>query len=333
MKWLKILLKDGKIATRDMLLVYILVIPIIFAVVIRMFSAGIADSAVKIAMLSDEPPDLIAYMDDIAQVELFKSRRDLEARILKRDDVPGLVSNGGDFEIMTEGNEDHDVIDTVKTLAALYEVGSVRTDTTATISSFGKTVPKTRTMLAGVLLQLIVMLSGMVIAVGTVDEKSSGTINAVRVSPVSLPGFICGKCSFGVIAGLFGIFFSLAILGYTHVNPGMLLLIAISIMVLSGAAGLLQGVLSSDDIEAAAGMKLMLLPMAAAILVYQLCGEQWQWTMYWNPFYWAFKASDRILSKEATWPDVISWTSLALAISILFCIAQRKGIDRGLKKV
>ena len=338
MKSLKILLKDGKIATRDMLLIYILVIPILFAVIIRVCSPGISDSAVKIAMLKEENQDLIAYMEDIAQVELFDSREDLEKRVLKRDDVPGLISNGANFDvvtfdIVTEGNEDYEIIDTAKTIAALYGVGSVKEDTTATISSLGKTVPRVRTMLTGILIELIIMLSGMIIAVGTVDEKASNTISAVRVSPVSFLGFVCGKCLFGVVTGLVSILLCLVILGYTHVNLGMILLISISIMVLSGAAGLLQGVISTDVIEAAAGMKLMLIPMAAAALIYQLCSEKWQWTMYWNPFYWAFKATDLVLSDTAVWSEVMLWSALILVISILFCVALRKKIDRGLKKV
>lgn len=333
MKSLKILYKDAKIAARDMLLVYILVIPVILALMIQICSPGISDSAVKVAMLKNEDPDLIHYIDNIAHIELFDCREDMEKRILKRDDVTGLLSDKTHCIIVTEGNEDYEIIDTVKTIAALYEAGSVKEDTTASISSFGKTVPKIRTVLTATLIELIIMLSGMIIAVSMVDEKSSNTISAVRVSPVRFLEFILGKCSFGVITGLVSILLCLTILGYTHVNFGMILLISISIMILSGAAGLLQGVISSDVIEAAAGMKLMLIPMAAAILIYQLCSEKWQWTMYWNPFYWAFKSIDKVLSNTADWMEVSLWTGLILAISILFCIALRRKINHGLKKI
>ena len=171
MNILKVLKKDGKIAFRDLLIIYIIVIPLIMAVAIRLFSPGISDSAVKIAMLESESKEAIEYMQDIAQVELFENREELEKRVLKRDDVPALILKDGKTQIITEGNEDFQTVEAVKTIAALYEVGSITEDTTAEIFHFSKTVPQVRTTLTNILIQLIIMLSGMIIALCVVDEK------------------------------------------------------------------------------------------------------------------------------------------------------------------
>ena len=150
MNILKILKKDSKIALRDLLIIYIIVIPLVMAAAIRVFSPGISDSTVKIAMLESESRETIDYMKEIAQVELFENKNDLEKRVLKRDDVPALILKDGKTQIITEGNEDHQTIESVKTVAALYEVGSVPEDTTAKIYNFGKTVPQVRTMLTNI---------------------------------------------------------------------------------------------------------------------------------------------------------------------------------------
>ena len=332
MNILKILKKDSKIAFRDLLIIYIIVIPLIMAAAIRLFSPGISDSTVKIAMLESESRETIEYMEEIAQVELFENKDDLEKRVLKRDDVPALILKDGKTQIITEGNEDYQTIESVKTVAALYEVGSVPEDTTAKIYDFGKTVPQVRTMLTNVLIQLIIMLAGMIIALSVVDEKISNTISAVRVSSVTLTQFILGKCALGSISAFLSIFICLMILGYTKISFLQLFLIALCTMVLASAVGLLQGVISSDIIEAAAGVKLVMIPLVAAVLVYQLCSDKWQWTMWWNPFYWSYKAGDKVLSGIAGWGEVILWSGLVLVLSVLVCFLFHKKIDEGLKK-
>lgn len=47
------------------------------------------------------------------------------------------------------------------------------------------------------------------------------------------------------------------------------------------------GLSSSDFIEAAASLKLLMVPLLAGVLVYELLNEKWHFTVYWDPFYWA----------------------------------------------
>ena len=150
---------------------------------------------------------------------------------------------------------------------------------------------------------------------------------------MKLTEFVLGKCALGSISAFLSIFCCLIILGYTKISFLQLLLVTLCTMVLSSVVGLLQGVISSDIIEAAAGVKLVMIPLVAAVLVYQLCADKWQWTMWWNPFYWSFKAGDRVLSATAGWEEVVLWSSLVLVLSVLVCIFFKKKINDGLKRV
>ena len=332
MKALKIFRKDLLIGSRDMLMVYIVIIPILLAVGIRLLAPGIADNAIRIAVLEDEKPEFVQYLESMAKVERFPDRQSLERRVLKRDDVTGLVFNGSHFYMITEGNEDPHTIDATKQFAALYELGATADNTTAEIFDFGKQVPQTRTMLTNILLQVIMMLGGMIIALGVVEEKGDNTISAARVTPVSLPQYVLGKTLPGLSVTLVSIVLCLMILGYGGIRFGQLALVAACTMVLAAVTGLCQGVISSDIIEAAAGVKMLMLPMLAGILIYELCGEKWQWTMYWNPFYWSYKASITVLSGSAVWSDVILWSALTLGLSLAACRMLWPSVDRGLHR-
>jgi len=331
-KVMRIFRKDLKIATRDMMLIYIIVIPIIMAVAILLFAPGVTDSVIKLAMLESDSKDYIEYVETYAQVELFSSMEEVERRVLKRDDVAAIVMDGNSFQVITEGNEDPSVIAMAEAMNAFYELGATRENSTAEIMSFKKTVPPLKTKLVNMLILMVIMLSGMIIALGIVEEKTDNTISAMNVSPVSQNAFIIGKSLLGGFVALASIAIALLILGYYDINWLMILLVGLSTMILTIIVGFLQGINSTDVIEAAAGVKMMMLPIAGSIAGYELLSEKWQWTMYWSPFYWSYRANDMILSKTAYWGEILVYTAFVLIISMAIYLVFIPKIRRGLSR-
>ena len=164
------------------------------------------------------------------------------------------------------------------------------------------------------------------------EEKTDNTISAARVTPVDLFQFVIGKCMLGLLATLASISLCLLILGYTWISFPQLMLVALCTMVLAVFTGLCRDVISSDIIEAAAGGKMLMLPLVAAVLIYELCSETWQWTMWWNPFYWSYKASITVLSGVANWGEVALWSALTLGLSLAACKLLWPTIDKGLRR-
>ncbi len=329
-KIIRIFRKDVKIATRDAILIYIIVIPILLAVGIMLFAPGVTDSAVTLAMLKSDTMAHRDYMKNYVKVEEFDSRQELERRVNKRDDVVGIVPLGQAYEILLEGNEDQQTIDTAVAMNTFYELGATRENTTAEILDFGKTVPPLKTQLTNMLILLMIMLSGMIIALGIVEEKTDSTISAMNVSPVSQNAFIIGKSLLGGIVAMASIIVALVILGYYDINWVMIILVGFTSMILTFVVGFIQGLSSTDVIGAAGGVKIMMLPIAAAIAVYELVADKWQWTMYWNPFYWAYKANDEILSKTADWATVLFSVAAVTVLSLVVYLIAMPRIRKGL---
>lgn len=331
-KILRIFRKDVKIATRDAMLIYVIVIPIMLAVGLMFFAPGITDSATTLGMLEDAPKEYIEFMETYSKVELFSDLEALERRVLKRDDVAGLLLDDDGYQIILEGNETFVIQRMAESLNAFYELGATRENTTAELMSFEKTVPPLKTKLVNMLILMVIMLSGMIIALGIVEEKSDNTISAINVTPVSQNAFIIGKSLLGGIVALASIIASLLILGYYDINWFMIILVGLTTMILTMIVGFLQGINSTDVIEAAGGVKIMMLPIAGSIAGYELLADKWQWTMYWSPFYWSYKANDMILSKTAVWEDISRYVVIVLFISMLIYLIVMPKIRKGLSK-
>lgn len=329
-KILKVFGRDIKTATRDSMAIMIIVMPIILAFAITLFTPGLNDTTVNLAMLEDDDIAHIQYMEQFAKVELFGSAQDIEDRINKRDDIAGILPIGDGYEIVLQGNEPDVVKGYTVILRSLYDVGATPEESTAQLMSFGHTVPPLKTMLVNMLISMTIMLAGMLIAISIVGEKADNTINAVNVTPLSQTGFVVGKSMMSALIAMASIIIALLITGYYDINWFMILLVGFSSLLLTFVVGFVQGLASDDIIEAAANVKMIMLPVAGSIAGYELLADKWQWTMYWSPFYWAYKANLLVLSKTADWPTILLCTGMVLVLSLAVYFVSLPKIRKGL---
>jgi len=329
-KILLVFKRDVLSSRRDTMALYIMVIPLLLAVGITLFAPGLNDTTVNLAMLKSDDINHIEYMEQFSKVELFNSMDELERRVEKRDDIAGIAPRGDRYEIILQGNEAEIVEEYALQLNTLYELGATKEETTAQLVSFGRTVPPLKTMLVVMLISMTIMLAGMLIAISIVEEKAENTINALNVTPISQTGFVIGKSLLGGVVAMLGIIGAILITGYYDINWFMIVLVGLTSMILSLVIGFLQGLSSGDVIEAAANVKLILLPLAGSIAGYEFLADKWQWTMYWSPFYWAYKANILILSKTADWGTVLLCTAMVIGLSLIVYLVSLPKIRKGL---
>ena len=322
--------RDLLSSRRDFLAMYIIVVPLLLAVGITLFAPGLNDTTVKLAMLKSDDTEHIEYMKQFAKVELFNSLDELERRVAKRDDSVAIAPTGHSYEIILQGNELEMVEEYAVQLNTLYELGATEEEATARLMSFGRITPPLKTKLVNMLIAMTIMLAGMLIAMSIVEEKAENTINAINVTPVSQTGFVIGKSLLGGTSALLGIVGAVLITGFYDINWFMILLVGLTSMILSFVVGFLQGLSSEDVIEAAGSVKLLFLPIAGSIAVYEFASENWHWTVYWSPFYWAYKANNLILSKTADWGTVLLSTAMVIGLSLIVYFIALPKIRKGL---
>jgi len=322
--------RDLKSASRDPMAMYIIIMPILFALAITLFSPGLNDTTINIALLKSDDTTHIEYMKQFAKVELFHNIEDVNKRINKRDDIVGMLKDRDEYNIILQGNEGKMVEDYAKMLSALYEIGANKQDSSVTMMSFKHSVPPLKTTLVNMLISMTIMLAGMLIAISIVEEKMDNTINALNVTPLSQTGFVMGKSLMGSIIAMISIILSLIITGYYDVNWLMIILVGLTSLILSLIIGFVQGLASDDIMEAAANVKIIFLPISGSIIGYELLSDKWQWTMYWSPFYWAYKANLLILSKTADWKEILIDVAMVLILSLAVYFISLPKLRKGL---
>lgn len=323
--------RDLRVNSKDFISLYILVVPILFAVLINLFAPGINDTTINLALIEGENESQVEYFQQFAKVELFENKDDIKERVEKRDAMIGIIPENGQYYIMTQGNEPKGFVDYAKLLNSFYELDINIEDSNGELIEFGRTVPPLKKTLVNVSILFISILGGMLIALNIVEEKVDNTLSAINLTPTPRITFVLGKSVMGILLSIFGSIALIFITGFGNVNLLQLLLVVLITSLLSILVGFIQGLTNKDIISAAGSIKLLFLPLIAGVLAIEMLAEKWQKFFYWNPFYWAYKGNDVILSQSGTWGQILIYSGIVLALCgvVYFFLAPkiRKGLE------
>ncbi len=331
-KILLIFQRDLKTSVRNFITLYILVVPVIFAIVINVFSPGINDTTVEIVMLEGENIQQAEYFKQFAKVELLETLDDVEERVAKRDNIIAVLPDEGDeYFILTQGNEPDFIIDYVSNLVAFdhYEIGME--DSIAEIVDYGREIPPLKKIMVNVAIIFTSILGGMIIALNIVEEKTDNTISAIHLSPVSRIGFIAGKSLIGVVIPVVGTLLILIITGFRDINYFHAVIMVSTSCIISILVGFIEGINNDDVMNAAGNMKMLFLPLFGSVAGVELLADKWQPLFYWIPFYWTYKGNDLVLTNRGSWLDIMSYTGIVLAISAVVFLVLAPRIRKGLE--
>lgn len=325
-----IFLRDLKVGSRDSLTLFIIIMPILLGIGINLLTPSINDTTVNLALLEGENLAQVNYFADFAKVELFPNEEAIQARVEKRDNTVGILPDGDRYYIMSQGNEPESVIEMAKLVNMFYAEGIQLEDATAELFEFGETVPPLKKMLTNVLIIMISILGGMLITFNIIEEKVDHTISAMNIAPLSKSAYILGKSLVGMLYPVFSTVVILLITGFREVNIGQLILMVFVSSFLSLMIGFIQGINNDDVMSAAASVKMLFLPVGAAIAAIELLNQKWQILFYWIPFYWTYKGNDAVLINSATWPQILLYTGIILVLCIIVYVVLSPKIRKGL---
>lgn len=331
-KVLLIFKRDLIVSTRNFITMYIIVVPIIFAIIINVFSPGINDTTVEIVLLKGENQAQEDFFKQFAKVELLDTVEAIEERVIKRDNIVAVLPHKtDDYFILTQGNEPEYIVDYVKYLTTFEHFDIGMEDSMAEIVDYGRDLPPLKKLMVNAAMMFSAVLGGMVIALNIVEEKTDNTISAIHLSPVSRLGFIAGKSLIGVFIPVVGTFLMLLITGFKDINYFHVFLMVATSCIISILIGFIEGINNDDVMTAAGNMKLLFLPLFGSVAGAELLAEKWQPLFYWNPFYWTYKGNNLVLSDSGTWIDILTYSGLVLGISLLVFMVLAPKIRKGLE--
>lgn len=323
--------RDLKVNSKDFISLYILVVPILFAVLINLFTPGINETTINLALIEGENEEQIEYLQQFAKVELFKDEAEVKQRVEKRDAMIGIIPKDNSYYLMTQGDEPEGIVDYARLLNSFYELDINMEDSNGELIELGRDIPPLKKILVNTSILFISILGGMLIALNIVEEKVDKTLSAINLTPTSRATFILGKSVMGIFLSIFGSIAIIFITGFRDVNILQLLLVVFVTSLLSILVGFIQGLTNKDIISAAGSIKLLFLPLIAGVLAIEMLGDKWQKFFYWNPFYWGYKGNDITLSQSGTWGQILIYSGIVLFLSTIVYIFLGPKIRKGLE--
>lgn len=332
-KSFSVLRRDLKLAVKDPLALLVILAPLIVALVISMMAPGISETTVNFAVDAGLGESYAGILSQYAGVETLDGADAVRERVSRRDEVFGLMSGEAGPVLVRQGNESESSYSMARLLAAAAQTGTaepVKSDSFGFLSFRDETSPLKRSLSISMLL-MISVFTAMLISLGLVDEKTDQTIKAANVTPMPQWLYVISKSLIGVTALLVSSVLALLILGLTAINWGQIMLMMVASALISMIVAFVIGLASSDYIEASGSVKMLMLPMVASVLVYELTDPAWHWTVWWSPFYWAYRGITEIIQGTSQWGSTLLYAAVITAISVGVFALSLKSIRKSLQ--
>jgi ABC-2 type transport system permease protein len=327
---LTITLRDIKSGLRDYMILYIVIAPFLFALILKMLIPAAGGTTINVAVDSSIDQTMVTHLEDFGRIEVLDDIETVKKRILDTDDVFGLVKEIDGYNILQQGNETKGTVEILDFIVNSYENEDLEIPVDFKISDIGWKLSPLKQYGANLLIVFMSVLSGMVILINIVEEKQDNTLSAINVSPITRIEYIIGKGLLGFILPIIHAFGILGILRFPGINYWMITVVTLSIALISIIVGFVIGVMNDNPLSAIASMKFIFIPLLASVFGGIYLDAKWLFLLYWSPFYWAYDAVNSILLKEATWSHVLTNCSIIVFITVVVFAMLRKRIKRGL---
>ncbi len=327
-KILTIFSRDIKSGIRDWLILYLIIAPIMIAFILSLVIPGVSDTNLNIVM-TKQNNSINEYLNDFANIEYVDSLEKINERVLKMDDVFGLVPSGDSYKIIAQGNENASMTEALQYIIVNHLNKETSIPISVEISDIGWRESPIKLEATSILLLFTSVFGGMLIMLNLVEEKMSNTLNSINVTTVSRLEFVIGKSLLGFIVPIIGSIGAVIILHYTQINYLHLIVTMLALGLTSVVIGFAIGVYNNEPIAAIASMKGVFMPLILSVAGAMFLSDKLQFLLFWSPFYWAYKNIKDLLLYQASLGQIMINNIFILVISCSVFIILRKRISKG----
>lgn len=327
---LTVLRRDLRAAVREYVLAYMLFAPFLLAIVLRLFIPVASDASIRLVADSSVPAADRERMATYVIVEPASVPDALERRVRGPDDAVGVLFENGAYRLVAQGNEPAEVLALAGQVVRAASGPELPTGLAVTITDLGETRSPTRVYGIASILLLAAMLGGLVAGLSVIEDKEGRMLTVLAVTPLGKAEYLAGKSLLGIVLPLTQAAILVPFMGAGHVHMGQLLYLMLCTAITSLVLGFFLGAISPSQIAGIANLKFMFLVITASFLGAILAPVEWQWALYWSPFYWSAAGFIEILQGTAAWGTILPAGLMVVALSGALFLALAGKIRRGL---
>ncbi len=304
---LRVMARDLVDITRENILVYVVVVPLVFAIGLRLFAPSLGSTLVTVVVDPSVDEGAVEWLETRFRVDRVEDFDSLRSRVMEFDDAPGILVRDGSPMLLVEGNEEEYVV-----MAAAAGLSALRGESAPPPEVNWVQSGSGRSLIAeyGSIFLVIMCLTigGFVMGLGIVGDREERSIDALAVTPLRLEEYLVGRAVTGsMVALILGYSVLLIVLGPANVDALRVLPALLASTSLAILFGYLLGTFSSNQLGAIAFTKALALPYTMVPLAGMLLPDRLHRFLYPFPNYWSFEALRRsILDVDASvWPPAL----------------------------
>ena len=281
------ILKDITVARRDNIVLYMLIAPLLIAFIMRLFIPSLESSTVAFAADSSLGAEFAEKLKGYGKVFVMEDDAAVRERVGKTDDVIGITAAESKYTVILEGNENDEIKEAAYVVLSDIMRGERIAQYSINNTGGGKSLIKEYSAILIILMS--VLIAGMSAGFNIIDEKESGAVRAISVTPLRMWQYIAARSAIiTVFAIILSLLSTLILLG-TSVN---LLYTSVGTLFCSGIGillGILIGGFAENQIKGIAMVKVIAFPFTIIPVVSIFIPQKWQAFLYIFPNYWMFR--------------------------------------------
>jgi hypothetical protein len=307
-----LLIKDIRYSFRERFMQYMLIAPIVLALVLRFFFPFSGSETLKFVADSSISSAEIEKIGSMGSVSVVTDGEAVKQRIREMDHVFGFVRENGKLSLLVQGNEPEEQLFGAQQVYISVLIDNVQSPSQI-VKSLGKMRSMTKEIVTSMLMMFVLSMAGMIMGFSIVADKESKVIQALAVSPLSLFQYLLSK---GLLTLVYGFFCSYAI---AWIMNGFdlqwlpLFLVLFPSVIFGNFLGYLIGWLAHNQNTAIAAVKtistvFVILPMLSLVLP-----SSYQVFFYVLPGFWILKLIFAMVTND---PAFTSYFVVSLLVSL-----------------
>ncbi|MGM0366337.1 MAG: ABC transporter permease [Actinomycetota bacterium] len=323
------ILKDIASAGRDNIILYMLLAPILIAVVMALVIPSADTSPVTFAVDSNIDKTIVTNIEDYGKIETFASRQQVAARVGGHDDAVGITEENGHTVIILEGNEREEIAEIA--YMVIWDITREGAPADFSYTNLGDNRSLLKEYTAIILILMVILVAGMVMGFNIIDEKESGAIRAIAITPLRLWQYLAAR-------GILVLGFSLLLTAITSLillGAGFSFLKLMAGTIFSSGMGILLGLViggaADNQIKGIALIKVTAFPFTIIPVAAIFIPERFEPFLYPFPNYWIYRVFKNVFITNQNTADFWLACMLAFLITVILLVISVVSFKKKMK--